>query len=254
MKILVINGNTSVEMTEDIDRVAKKYARPDTEVTTISPAYGPRSIEGHFEEYIAALAVVEEVARYKDDYDAFILACYSDPGLAACREITDKPVLGIAESSMHLASQLGHKFSIVTVLPRVRPLLENLVRYIGLETKCASIRCTDLSVLEVESGPERAIRELTLEAKKAVEEDGAEVICLGCAGMGPLDKRIEKEVGVPVLDGTVSAVKTAEILYDYKLKTSKAAAFAWPEKKELVACSKVLQSVCDGTSKQENIK
>ncbi len=246
MKILVINGNTSEEMTADIDRTAKKFARPDTEITTIRPAYGPRSIEGHFEEYIASAAVLEEVARHRDEYDAFILACYSDPGLAACREITDKPVLGIAEASMHLASQLGHKFSVVTVLPRVKPLLENLVRYIGLENKCASIRCTDLTVLEVESDPDRAVRELTEEAGKAVKEDGAEVICLGCAGMGPLDKRIEKEVGVPVLDGTVSAVKTAEILYDYQLKTSKVAAFAWPEKKELVNTSPVLQKMCDG--------
>ncbi len=247
MKILVINGNTSVEMTRDIDRTAKKYAHPDTEITTISPTYGPRSIEGHVEEYIAALAVVEEVEKNKNDYDAFILASYSDPGMAACREITDKPVLGIAEASMHLASQLGHKFSIITVLPRVKPLLENLVRYIGLEDKCASIRCTDLTVLEVEADPERAIEELTKESQKAIVEDGAETICLGCAGMGPLDKRIQEIVGVPVLDGTVSAVKTAEILFDYGLKTSKIAAYAWPEKKELVACSSILQSACNGS-------
>jgi allantoin racemase len=246
MKILVINGNTSDAMTEDIGMVARLYARPDTEITAISPRFGPRSIEGHFEEYIAAAAVIEEVARYKDDYDAFILACYSDPGLYACREITEKPVLGIAESSMHLASMLGHKFTIVSVLPRVKPLLENLVRLVGLESKCASIRCTDLTVLEIEADPERAVRELTAEAKKAVAEDGAEVICLGCAGMGPLDKRIQEAVGVPVLDGTVSAVKMAEALYDYGLTTSKVAAFAWPEKKEFVDASPVIQAVCSG--------
>jgi len=217
-----------------------------TEIVAISPSFGPRSIEGHFEEYIAAAAIIEEVARRQEEYDAFILACYSDPGLYACREITDKPVLGIAESSMHLASLLGHKFSIVTIMPRVKPLLENLVRLVGLESKCASIRCTDLTVLEIEETPERAVEELIVAAKKDIAEDGAEVICLGCAGMGLLDKRIQEAVGVPVLDGTVSAVKIAEAFYDYGLKTSKIAAFAWPDKKELMGCSPALQSVCDG--------
>jgi len=178
MKILVINGNTSDAMTEDIGMVARMYARPDTEITAISPSFGPRSIEGHFEEYIAAAAVIEEVAKHRDEYDAFILACYSDPGLYACREITDKPVLGIAESSMHLASMLGHKFTIVSVLPRVKPLLENLVRQVGLESKCASVRCTDLTVLEIEEDPDRAVRELTEEARRAVAGRGGGHISL----------------------------------------------------------------------------
>jgi len=248
MKILVINPNTTQAMTDDIGIMARKYARPDTEIVAISPSYGPRSIEVHFEDYIAAAATVEEVAKNKDDYDAFIIACYGDPGLYACREVTDKPVIGIAEASMHLATFVAHSFSIVSVIPRVKPLLLDLVRDVGLESKCASVRCTNLTVLEIEADPERAVVELIEESKKAVAEDGAEAICLGCAGMGPLDRRIQDAVGVPVLDGTVSAVKMAESLYDYGLKTSKVAAFAWPEKKELVGCSPALQSVCNGSS------
>ena len=130
-------------------------------------------------------------------------------------------------------------------------MLENLVNFVGLQSKCASIRCTDLTVLEIEQNPERAVEALIEAAKKAVAQDGAEVICLGCAGMGLLDKRIQKAVGVPVLDGTVSAVKVAEIFYDYKMTVSKVAAFAWPEKKELVNSSDILQSVCDGTGKEK---
>ena len=244
MRILVINPNTTQAMTDDIGMMARKYARPDTEIVAISPRYGPRSIEGHFEEYIAAAATVEEVARHRDEFDAFVIACYGDPGLFACREITEKPVIGIAEASMHFATFLGHKFSIVTVIPRVKPLLDDLVRFVGLESKCASVRCTNLTVLEIEEDPERAVRELIAESKKAVQEDGAEVICLGCAGMGPLDRQIQEAVGVPVLDGTVCAVKLAEALYDYGLTTSKVAAFAWPERKELVGCSSILQAVC----------
>jgi len=246
MRILVINPNTTQAMTDDIGRMARKYAGPETEIVAISPAYGPRSIEGHFEDYIAAVATVEEVAKNADEYDAFVIACYGDPGLYACREVTDKPVIGIAEASMRMAPFIAHNFSIVTVMPRVKPLLEDLVRTVGMESRCASIRCTNLTVLEIEEEPERAVRELIAESRKAVAEDGAESILLGCAGMGPLDERIKAAVRVPVLDGTVCAVKIAESLYDYGQFTSKVAAFAWPEPKELVACSAVLQAAAGG--------
>ena len=246
IRILVVNPNTTQSMTDDIGATAQKYARPDTEIVAVSPSYGPRSIEGHFEEYIAALATVEQVTKARDDYDAFIIACYGDPGLYACREVTDKPVISIAEASMRLAPFVAHSFSIVSVMPRVKPLLEDLVRQVGMEARCASIRCTNLTVLELEEDPERALEELILEAKRAVKEDGAECILLGCSGMGPLEERMKAEVNVPVLDGTVCAVKIAEALYDCRLFTSKVAAFAWPVKKELVACSEVLQGVSDG--------
>jgi allantoin racemase len=244
MRILVINPNTTQAMTDDIAQMARTYARPGTEIVALSPAYGPRSIEGHFEDYIAAAATVEVVAKHRTDFDAFVIACYGDPGLFACREVTDKPVIGIAEASMHMACFVAHSFSVVSVIPRVKPLLQDLVRNIGLDSKCASVRCTNLTVLEIEAEPERAVIELIAESKRAIAEDGAEAICLGCAGMGPLDKRIQEAVGVPVIDGTVAAIKMAESLFDYKLMTSKVAAFAWPERKEMVGCSAILQSVC----------
>jgi allantoin racemase len=121
------------------------------------------------------------------------------------------------------------------VLPRVRPLLENTVRLHGLESRCASIRTTPLSVLDCERDPEAAGREIVKAARLAIDEDGGEAICLGCAGMGPLDKTVEAEIGVPVLDGVACAVKLVEGLVDYGLSTSRAAAYREPEPKELVA-------------------
>lgn len=246
MRILVINPNTSKAMTDDIAETARRYARPDTEIVAKSPSFGPRSIEGHFEESIAAMATVEEVAKNRDDYDAFVVACFGDPGVYACREVTDKPVIGIAEAAMRMSGFLGHSFSIVTVLDRTKPLMEDLVRTVGMESRCASVRCSGVSVLSLEENPEGALDDLVAEAQKAVEEDGAESILLGCAGMGPLEERIMAEVDVPVLDGTVCAVKIAEALYDYGKLTSKKAAFAWPEEKELVACSEAMQAAARG--------
>jgi allantoin racemase len=237
MRILVINPNTSEEMTQDIGREARQYARPDTEIETVCPTWGPRSIEGHYEEELAAVAMLEVIRERASEFDGVVIACYGDPGLAAAREISPVPVVGIAEASMLMACTVAHSFSIVTVLPRVRPLLENRVRLHGLESRCASIRTTPLSVLDCERDPEAAGREIVKAARLAIDEDGAEAICLGCAGMGPLDKTVEAQVGVPVLDGVACAVKLVEGLVDYGLSTSRAAAFKEPEPKEIVGYS-----------------
>jgi allantoin racemase len=239
MRILVINPNTSEEMTRDIDREARQYARADTEIETVCPSWGPRSIEGHYEEELAAVAMLEVVKDRAAEFDGVVIACYGDPGLAAAREVSPVPVVGIAEASMLMACTVAHSFSIVTVLPRVKPLLANTVRLHGLEARCASIRTTPLSVLDCERDPEAAGREIVKASRLAVEEDGAEAICLGCAGMGPLDKTVEAQVGVPVLDGVACAVKLVEGLLDYGLTTSRVAAYKEPEPKEILSYSTV---------------
>jgi allantoin racemase len=234
MRILVVNPNTSEEMTRDIGGEARRYARPGTEIEVTSPAWGPRSIEGHYEEEVAAVATLETIRERAADHDGVIIACYGDPGLYAAREISPVPVVGIAEASMLMACNVAHSFSIVTVLPRVKPMLDDVVRRVGLESRCASVRTTPLSVLDCERDPSAAQREIVKAAKAAVAEDGAEAICLGCAGMGPLDKAVQAEVGVPVLDGVACAVKMLEGILEYGLATSRVAAFKEPEPKEYV--------------------
>lgn len=234
MRILVVNANTSEEMTQDIGEEARRYARPGTEIDVIHPAWGPRSIEGHYEEELAAVATVEEIRDRAADFDGAVIACYGDPGLFAAREVAPVPVVGIAEASMLMACTVAHRFSIVTVLPRVKPLLEDTVRLHGLESRCASIRTTPLTVLDCERDPSAAEREIVKASKAAVAEDGAEAICLGCAGMGPLDKSVMAAVGIPVLDGVACAVKMVEGLVDYGISTSRVAAFKEPEEKEFL--------------------
>jgi allantoin racemase len=235
MKILIINPNTSEEMTRGIDTMAKTYARPDTEIETVCSREGPRSLETVYENELAGHFVLERVIEGNEKkVDAIVIACYADPSLRSAKEISEVPVFGIAESSMHLACILGHKFSIVTVIDRVRPNLELMIRQLGLESRCASIRATPLSVLDLQKDPSLTRKTLTEEARAAVRDDGAEVICLGCTGMAGHDKTMEKELGVPVLDGVVCAVKMAEGVFDYKLKHSKVNAFAKPAPKEWV--------------------
>lgn len=236
MKILVINPNTTQAMTDEIAAAASAVARPDTEIDCTSPAAGPRSIEGHADEAIAAYHTLQKVAETRGQYDAYVIACFGDPGLYACREVADVPVVGIAEAAMHMACLVAHRWSIVTVLPRVEPFLAEAVHRAGLTEKCASIRCTPLSVLEIEEDIERTKNLIVEYARLAIDEDGAEAILLGCAGLGPIDKTMQETLGVPVLDGTACAVTMAEGLHAYRLATSRAKAFKAPEPKELVAC------------------
>jgi allantoin racemase len=234
MRILVINPNTSEEMTRDIGAEARRYARPGTDIETIAAAWGPRSIEGYYEEQLGAVATLEVLREHVFGFDGVVIACYGDPGLLAARQVSPVPVVGIAEASMLIACTVAHRFSIVTVLPRVKPMLEDVVRMHGLESRCASVRSTPLSVLDCERDPAAAEREIVKEARLAIDEDHAEAICLGCAGMGPLDKAVEAQIGVPVLDGVACAVKLVESVVDYGLSTSRLAAFKEPGPKETV--------------------
>lgn len=236
MRILVINPNTTQAMTDAIGEVARAVAEPGTEINCVSPSSGPRSIEGFADEVLAAYHMIDLVAQSNGEYDGYVVACYGDPALSAMRELTTVPVVGIAEASFHMASLVAHKWSVVTVLPRVEPLVEELIARNGMEHKCASIRCTPLTVLEIEEDIERAKRMMLDEARSAIQDDGAEAILLGCAGLGPIDKTMQEALGVPVLDGVACAVTLVESLHAYGVTTSKAKAYLRPEPKELVAC------------------
>jgi allantoin racemase len=242
MRILVINPNTTDAMTRDIEGQARLYASRDTEIEAISPRWGPASIEGHLEDELAAVATLEAIAERAGEYDGVIIACYGDPGLYAARELSPVPVVGIAEASMLMACMVAHRFSVVTVLPRIRPMVEDVVARYGLSARCASVRATSLAVLDIERDPNAAEREIAAEASCAIAEDGAEAICLGCAGMGPLDRRVQETLGVPVIDGVAAAVKLLEALCGYGLFTSRVAAFKSPEPKELTGDTDVLRA------------
>ena len=235
MKIKIINPNTTQAMTDGILRAALTAASPGTEITAVSPDKGPVSIECWHDEVFAAAGVVEEVHKgeqLEGGFDAYITACYGDPGLNPAREVTDKPVVGIAEASMHLATFVAYKFSVVTILPRWKMVMEEVVHRYGLEGRCASIRCTDMEVLEFESNPEKGARELYEMSKRAIEEDKAEAICLGCAGMVDFAAELEQKLGIPVFDGVTAAVKVAEALVSLKKKTSKKLYYNYPNAKE----------------------
>lgn len=232
MKIKVINPNSSLDMTEADAVAARSVAREGTEIVAVSPEFAPASIESYYDEYLCVPGILDEVRKGDEEgFDAYIIACYGDPGLHAAREVTRKPVIGIAEASLYTASMLAARFSIVTIIPRFKTCVEDMVAAYGFSHKVVKVRTTPLYVLDVENDPDACLEALRAESRKAVEEDDAEAILLGCAGFADFADDLEKELGVPVLDGVVCATKLAEAMVELGKSTSKHKTYRYPEQK-----------------------
>lgn len=233
MRLKVINPNTSAEMTQSIGAIARAHVAATTEVITVCPQAGPVSIESYYDEYLAIPHVMAEVQRDEPEFDGFVLACWGDPGVDGVREMTTKPVVGIAEASMYAANALAPRWSVVTTLARTHHMVKAVVHKTGLGDRCASIRCVDLPVLACESDPQLVVDGLQHMGQLALDHDRAEAIILGCAGMGGLDQKLSKSLGVPVIDPVAAGVRFAEMLVGMKLQTSKWLTYRQPESKEI---------------------
>lgn len=216
MKILIINPNSSPDMTASIQKAALAYADGDFEVTTLPTPGAPEYIDYYTDAAVAAPGMMQLVRENEAEYDAFIVACHCDPNLDLLKQITDKPVVGIGEASMKLASMLGHSFSVVSAGTHSIPNKQAIIRKYHLEGCAASVR-----------GPKEPCDEGSAEspylsaARAAIDEDLAEVIVLGCAGFTGLASSMSEKLGVPVLDGVVCALIIASGLVKAGLSTSK---------------------------------
>jgi len=233
MRILVVNVNTTQSMTDSIAAQARTVAAPGTEIIELTPRFGAESCEGNFDSYLAAIGVMDRVLSYPDPFDAVIQAGYGEHGREGLQELLDEPVVDITEAAASTAMFLGHKYSVITTLDRAVPLIEDRLKLAGLDARCASVRASGLGVLELEEDPARAVATIVEQAARAVAEEKAEVIVLGCGGMAGLDEQIRKRTGVPVVDGVAAAVTIAESLVRLGLSTSKVRTFAAPRPKKL---------------------
>jgi allantoin racemase len=229
MKICVINPNTSTAMTARIGAVAAAVAAPGTRVEAVNASFGAASIEDHHDDVWAAAGVLEQVRLGQaGGADAFVIACFGDPGLHAARELADGPVIGIAEAAFHAASLLATGFSVVTTLKRTCVIAEHLVLQYGFERRCRGIHGTDIAVLELENPATLAFDRILAASREALDRDRSGAIVLGCAGMADLCQALQQRLGVPVIDGVGAALKLAEALVDLGLSTSKRGDYAAP--------------------------
>ncbi|WP_273836995.1 aspartate/glutamate racemase family protein [Halococcus sp. PRR34] len=231
-RILVVNPNTSTEMTERIAETADRAAGPQTEIITDCPDRGPESLESFYEYHLATGGLLETVAEYQGDVDGVVVGCFGDPGLYPLKEVLNVPVVGVAEASMGIATVLGHRFSILVALKRAVPMMENLVRQYGLNQRLATVEATGLSVLDLERDPEQTLVELTAAGERATDS-GAEVFVLGCSGMSGYEEELANRLGAPVIDPIANAVVTAEMVHRQGLTQNKTGLWGTPPTKEI---------------------
>ncbi len=205
--ILVINPNSNAEVTDGLDRALEPLRLPGgpaIRCTTLEE--GPFGIESQADVEAVTLPLRRTVAR--GSADAFVIACYSDPGLQVCREATDKPVLGIAECAMLTALTRGDRFGVVAILERSIPRHLRYIRQLGLGARLAAERALDLRVHEL-AEESRTWERLLQVGRSLKDRDGADVLILGCAGMARYRRRLAAALGLPVIDPTQAAVTMA---------------------------------------------
>jgi allantoin racemase len=202
MHIHLINPNSTASMTQQALDSALLVKQSQTRLSATNPLDTPASIEGGADEALAVPSMLAEIRKGESQgVDAFVIACFDDPGLNAAREVAAGPVIGICQAAIQVAMTISRRFSVITTLPRSVAIIEDLVTAYGAERHCRKVRAIDLPVLALEEERERAEQLLVLEIKRARDEDGAEAIVLGCAGMSSLCARLKHATGVPVIDG-----------------------------------------------------
>lgn len=203
------------------------YMRPDLTITHSLIEQGPASIESEFDE---ALSVPDTIRKAIDaeqrGANAIIIDCMGDPGLHACREAVTIPVVGPGQTAMHVAALLGHRFSFITVLDRLRAMVGKLVASYGLAETYASFRAVDIPVLDIGHDLQSLNAALAREAIAAVRQDQADVIILGCTGFlgcasAMRASLLQADCDVPVIDPIPLAVQMADALVKTGLSHSK---------------------------------
>lgn len=217
-KVLWINPVGSDLFDQPIKEFLETVKAPNTEIDVVSLKRGPMHLEYHYYEALILADTLHMVKRAElDGYDAAVIGCFYDPGLREAREITERLVVTApAESAMHIATTLGHTFSVIVGRKKWIPKMhENVIHY-GFEDRLASFKAVDLGVLEFQRDPQETARRLRAAAKEAVEQDGAEVVILGCTIEFGFYSKLQSELGVPVIDAVLAPLKYAEFLVEIR--------------------------------------
>jgi Asp/Glu/hydantoin racemase/predicted amidohydrolase len=230
IRILLCNPNATSSMTNACLEMLKPTLPPDVTVYGFTaPKPGPSAIEGFFDNIMSAAAAARAIIPIAHQYDAFLVACYSDHALIkALREELSKPVVGIMEASLFAARTLGGRFGIIATSRRSQYTLEDSVKNYGLDSFCVGVRSCDLGVLELESKPEEEVRDIMCDVGKKLVGDGADVLTLGCAGMTNMKAAVEEAVGedVQVIDGVLAGVQHLAGLCRLDVRTAKRGMYA----------------------------
>lgn len=210
-RILVINPNSSEAVTLGLAEALRPLEFADgPSIACRTLREGPIGIETqeHADSVALPLRRLIVTADQDDEADAFVIACYSDPGLAVCREATRRPVFGINECGVLTALSRGDRFGVIAIRRRSIRRHVRYLRQMGLESRLAGERALEMSVAETAGGKETLDRMIGI-GRELRDGDGADVVVMGCAGMARHRAPLERALGIPVIDPTQAAVAMA---------------------------------------------
>ena len=221
MLIKTIMCNSSQEFYDA--HVGNRMALESDEIKlkVVNIPHGPESMESAYDEAVAGPYILQQVVSAEEEgCDAVMIDCAGDPVLRAAREISELPVVGAGECAYYAAMLVASKFSVISVLPTAVNDIEAHLQMYGIMDRVASVRSANVPVLALEDEEESA-KHILAEAKKAIEEDGAQAIILGCTGMMAQRPALEKELGVPVIEPYSVALEMAAMMVRLNLKQSR---------------------------------
>lgn len=212
MRLLMINPNTSQEITDLVVSSAKRIASPETEIVGATGRFGARYIVSRAGAAIAAHAALDAYTTHGAGIDVVALSCFGDPGLQGLRELASQPVIGMAEAACLDAAAGGRRFAIVTGGDRWGAMLEEFVASLGLAPQLACVKTVAPSGGDIARDPDRALALLAGAAQACIDDHGADVVILGGAGLAGIPDRISDRVSRPLIDSVAAVVKAAERL------------------------------------------
>ncbi|KQP49137.1 aspartate/glutamate racemase family protein [Pseudorhodoferax sp. Leaf274] len=234
-RILLVNSNTSAATTEQVAQAARALA-PDAEFTAIESRCGPAGIGGRADVVISALATFEAALEAAPGHDAVVVACFSDPGMTALREVLDIPVVGIGESAYLTAAMLGARFSVVTPGLRVAPMVHEAVQAAGLSSRFGGVTLVDDSVILSENRTPLLVEGVA----RAVATQSAEVVVLGGAVFAGLAQEVAAASQIPVVGSVEAAVVQALALCRLQAGRATIGSYSKPRRKTMTGVAPVI--------------
>ena len=231
MRILIVNPNTTEEVTSLMLEAGRAAAAPGVELRAITAPRGLPYITSRAEAQIGGAIALEMLAEAQGGCDAAILAAFGDPGLFGARELFDFPVIGISEAAMLTACMLGGRFLIVTFANALSGWFRDCVAMHRLEDRCAGVVALDKGFGSLEDVRETNWEALVALANAAVADRDADVAILAGAPLTGLACRARDLIHVPVIDPIVAAVKQAEALIALGTTKASRGSFARPTPK-----------------------
>jgi allantoin racemase len=248
MRLLLINPNTSPEVTATVARAAAPLLPEGVELLPVTGRFGARYIASRAAAAIAGHAALDALAEHVDGCDAVLLACFGDPGLLALKELSPVPVIGMAEAACHLACLTARRFAIVTGGERWPAMLEEFVAAEGLASRLTGIRALAPTGDVLTKDLDASIAQLAEACRQAVDADGAEAVILGGAALAGLAGRVGRTIDVPVICSLAAGLAATIAMARLHTRRPGTGSLARPPAIASVGLSEALAARLAGTS------